>query len=84
MARKFNSQVKEASITSESKTNSSSSNAGATNNCLNISEYFRSSAKKEADKRVSRLLTIKIHIEISDNFTGIRRQTLIYQLCPEG
>ena len=72
VGRKFDSQTNEASGTPDSRTNSTSnSNVGITNICLNIPYYFRPSAKKEADKRGSRLLTMKIHIEFIDIFTGI-------------
>ena len=53
-------QTKGAHGALHGRTNSvSSSNVGAANNCLNISDNFRSSANKEADMRVSKLLTIK-------------------------
>ena len=49
--RKFDSETKEASDASGSITNSTStSNVGATNDCINILGYFRSSTNKEADK----------------------------------
>ena len=72
MCRKFNSQTKEESGASERRTNSTNSNVGAANNCLNIPDYFRSSTNKETDKTVRRLLITKIHNEFSDIFTGIR------------
>ena len=57
---------------SDSRTNSTSnSNIDATNNGLNIPEYFRPSPNREADKRASRLKTMMIHSEFSDIFTGI-------------
>ena len=72
VARKFDSQTKEASSTTESRTNSTSStNLGTGSNCLNIPDYFRSIANKETDMRVSRLLAVKIHSEFSNNFTSM-------------
>ena len=71
IGRKFDSQTKEALSAPDSKTDSTSnSNVGATNNCLKIQDYFRSNASKQEDKKVSRLLTIKIYNEFSDIFTG--------------
>ena len=70
--RKLNSETKETHDTTEIKTNSAiNSNAAATNNCLNFSDYFIYSANKETDKRVSRLLTLKINDKFSDIFTVI-------------
>ena len=57
VSRQFDLQTKEASGIPERRTNSTStSSIGATNNCINIPDYFTSSAKKEADKRESRIL----------------------------
>ena len=72
IGKKLYSQTGEASSNPEKRTKStSSSTVGASNNCLNILDYFRSSANKVADNRVSRLLTTKIHNELNDIFTGI-------------
>ena len=60
------------SSTTENRTNSTSTgHIGAANNCINIPDYFRSSTNIEEDKRVSRLLTMKIYNDFSDVFTGI-------------
>ena len=72
MGRKFNLQTKEASSVTVSKLNSTSnSTLSVTKNCINISNYFRCSTNKEADKRVSRMLTMKIHNKFSGIFVGI-------------
>ena len=64
--------MKEAFGTPDSRTNSTSNNNVSTiTNCLNIPDYFRSGTKKTADRRVNRLLTMKIHNEFSDIITCI-------------
>ena len=70
--QKVNSQTRKASGTQESRTNRiSNSNVGATNNSLNIPNYFRFGTNKEADKIASRLPMMKIHNEFSNVFTSI-------------
>ena len=74
VGRKFDSQTKEASNAPESRTNSTSyGNVCGINNCLTILDYFRSGTNKEVDKRVSRLLLMKIHKEFTDIFLDIGR-----------
>ena len=69
--RKYELQVKEASSTSESRTNSTSiSNVGDANKCINVPDFFRSNTNKELYKRENRLLTMKICNDFSDIFTG--------------
>ena len=70
MCRNLTCWQKEASGTQENISNNTrTSNIGTNNNCINILDYFRSSAKKEAEKRASTLLTMKKHNDFSDLFT---------------
>ena len=64
--------MKETSGTPDSMANSTNNyNVGDPNNCLNITDYFRSNTNKEGGKRASRLIAMKIHNKFSDIFTGI-------------
>ena len=50
--QKLDSQTKGAGVAPDSRTNSTSTrNIGAANKCINIPDYFRSSANKEANKQ---------------------------------
>ena len=72
MGRKFDLQTKETSGTPQNRTNKTSiSNAGTANNCTNMTDYFTPSTNREADKEASRTMTMKIHNDFSDIFTGI-------------
>ena len=67
--RKFDMQTKETSGAQENrKDKTSTSNAAATNNCINMPDYFRASTNREAEKYASRTLTLKIQ-NFSYNFT---------------
>ena len=49
----------------------SKNKVGTTNNCINIMDKFRSNTSKETDRRVNRLLTVKIHNYFNDiHFEG--------------
>ena len=72
MGTQFHLHTKEESDTPDSRTSSTStSNVADANNCISIVDYLKSSTKKEADKRVSRLLTMKKHKGFGDVFRGI-------------
>ena len=72
MGTQFHLHTKEESGTQDSSTSSThTSNVADANNCINITDYLKSSTKKKADKRVSRLLTMKKHKGFGDVFTGI-------------
>ena len=54
-----------------SKKDHRSDNVDANQSNINISDYFRCSAKIEADKETSKAIMQRIHNEFSDIFTGI-------------
>ena len=71
MGRKFDSQTKEISSVLENRANKTSTiDTGATNNCINIPDDFKSSTNKQSDKKACTLLILKTH-GFSDCFTGI-------------
>ena len=54
VGRKFDSHIRETSGPPENKTNTTNvCNVGATNNCINMPDYFRSSTNREADKEAN-------------------------------
>ena len=67
--RKFELQMKEGFGIPGDRTNTS--NVDEPNNCINIPDYFRSSADKEANNRAGRLLMVKIHNDFNNIFTGV-------------
>ena len=68
----FASQMREISGTPEDIPNTTNINsAGATNNLIDMLDYFRSSEKRETDKEASRILTKKMCDDFSHIFTSI-------------
>ena len=74
-SRKFDSQTIEASNSPNCRTNKTPQNetdkVGAPENNTNMPNYFRSNTNKAADKGTSKVLTNKIHNELSNVFSGI-------------
>ena len=96
VGRKFNLQIRDTSSTPNSRTNTNNtSNASATNNCINRPDYFSSSANKEEGKEASGILAKIIHNDDSDVLQGVecfegmfklqvRGQQPYFKLFPEG
>ena len=72
VGRKFSLLTKETSSSPGNRKNATnSSNAGTINNCINMPDYFSSSANREPDKVASRILTEKNCNDFSDVFMGV-------------
>ena len=79
VGRKFDLQTRETYVTPKSRENTIyNSNSGASSNCINMPDYFRSSTNRKVE--ASSILTQKIHIDFTDVFTGIDCFKGMYEL----